>query len=979
MHDLTPKELEAIALAFGESVDALESADAPPPPVGPPAKSKPWYPALNPTQDDIFNDPSDNVLGDGEKGCLGTKTIIATMNGAKRLGRFLPEHEKLNSGFHRIHEEVINTGVVTAVWVESDKKCLRIIFENGHELHGSVSHKMWVCWMDQSGEHGFGWKSFGEVQRLKSADWKFWIPTGSAGQQYDESQFSNNLSYAIGALVGDGALNCCGKDCRSVGFTNKDGECIESVKAGLAEIGCSLNSVKSKNNCQYTITPRGNIAPIIKRLGIACTSYHKIIPDEILESGKKCIASFLSGLFDTDGTVEKSGLVSFCTTSEQLGLDVQSVLMAVFGILCVRRSKKSASGRPTWTLSIMGRHAHRFGQEIGFRIKRKQERILKPKISTLCPDGFNSNRYGYPAPICGAMKRVATANRSGVKKHHAGKVHRDRAWHNRHRHLHSFKSVPCKRKVEQFCKLYGCATELSEFLKSDVWLEVETITAATDRQLLDLHVEPTSCYYAAGLLSHNSGKTVGFGHKIVRHAYENDGALAMLITPSLRTGNDGIWYDLDTLILPAWRDGNRDKEGNLLDEGIGLEYTKSKLDPLTKDRHRWIKNRFGTWSKLLLLSIQHAAQVADRIKGPAPSLVYVDELTNCNGREYWTYPAAQLGRRRGIHGPQQYLASCNPDGPSHWVYKVFFEDCVDAKGVRDKAFARYHVPISENEKWLPRGYVDRLKKIFRSDPIEYRRLIGGEWIDRPTGDGLFKLYFNTGTHMKGDAAKKEWLMPFPGFPILVGYDLGQVNSSVTFMQQVPTKDRVLWLVLDEIDHLGERILYKTLAWEVIERMKFWRNVKLPANGGKPYPFEYMHIADESAVNQWRPGAEGSYDAWDFEKEYNRVQSELGGREMRMLGCPKGAGSVSARVRLLSSKLYQQEVAVSARCENTKMMLLQLEADDANPENPRRSKWLHKFDSLTYPMFKLEMTGGKNLPTAVPTPSLLRIGDTLYSR
>ena len=472
-----------------------------------------------------------------------------------------------------------------------------------------------------------------------------------------------------------------------------------------------------------------------------------------------------------------------------------------------------------------------------------------------------------------------------------------------------------------------------------------------------------------------TGKTIGFGHKIVRHAYENEDALVLIITRSLRTGNDGIWYDLDSLVLPAWRDGNRNKDGDLIDDGIGLEYTQSKLDPLTKDRHRWIRNRFGGWSKLLLMSIQHAAQVQDRVKGPAPSMVYVDELTNCEGREYYTYTSAQLGRRRKITGPQQFTASCNPEGPSHWVYKLFWEECVDEKGKRDKDYSVYHVPIKENEKWLPPGYVSRLSKNLKSDPIEYARLIEGKWIDRPTGDGLFKIYFNAGVHIKGEALKRTGLMPMPGFPLVWGYDLGQVYSSVTLLQLVPTKTKNLWLVIDEVDHLDERILYKTLAWEIIERMRYWRNCPLAANGGKPYPFEFMHIADESAINQWRPGGDGSYDAWEFEKEFNRVQKELGGREMKIMGCPKGPGSVAARVRLISSKLYQEELFVSALCSNAHKMLLELEADPANPENPNRSRWIHKFDSLTYPIFKLEMVGIKNLPTEQRPPTLLRCGSS----
>lgn len=468
---------------------------------------------------------------------------------------------------------------------------------------------------------------------------------------------------------------------------------------------------------------------------------------------------------------------------------------------------------------------------------------------------------------------------------------------------------------------------------------------------IDIWDDPAKFILAYG--EKGSGKSIVAAYKGVRHCYENENALLLIITPSMRAGNEGIWFDLDNLVLPAWKDG------------IGLEYTDSKLDPNTKDRHRWIRNRFGGWSKLLLMSVPYSTQIEARIKGPAPSMIIVDELTNCDGVEYFRFPAAQLGRRRGIHGPQQFIAACNPAGPSHWVYQTFFVDCVDQKsGARDPRFKVYHVPITENKHRLPAGYYENLESIFRSDPVEYRRLIHGEWIDRPTGEGLFKDYFSERLHVRGDAVKGYGLKPFPGFPILVGYDLGQVYSSVTFLQLVPTESgKNIWIIFDEIDHLGEKILYKSLAKEVIGRMEHWKKLC-------DYEFQFMHITDESAINQWRPGGEGSYDAWDFEREFNKAS----GKRVKMVGCPKGAGSVPARIRLLQSKLYQDEVFVSATCKNTKDMLMSLESDKDNPDKPRRGKFIHKFDSVTYPMFKTEFTGmRKSLPTGQVAPSFIRCG------
>tara|TARA_Y100001938_G_scaffold50913_2_gene71038 strand:- start:7127 stop:8632 length:1506 start_codon:yes stop_codon:yes gene_type:complete len=444
-----------------------------------------------------------------------------------------------------------------------------------------------------------------------------------------------------------------------------------------------------------------------------------------------------------------------------------------------------------------------------------------------------------------------------------------------------------------------------------------------------------------------SGKTMGLLYKLVRHCYENQNALALVVSPSIRTGKEGVLHDLETLVLPKWK------------EGMGLEYTSAKLDPNTKDRHLWIGNRFNGWSKVLLVSIPYKEAVEARIKGMSPSFIYVDELTNCNGREYFTYPAAQLNRRSNIEGPQQYTASCNPEGPSNWVYKVFFEDVLDEEtGESDKDFGVYHVPISENTHRLPETYLKSLEQILKHNPVERRRLILGEWIDKPSGEALFREYYSPEVHKRGNAVTGKGLLPVKGHPIIVGYDLGQVFSAVTFLQSIPTKDGAIWTVFDEVDYLGEKILYKNLVREITGRMDYWSR-------RLDHDFKFHHISDESAINQWHPGGEGSYDAWDVER-----YSE--GR-IKLVGCPKGKGSVEARVRLLANKLVADEFYVSDTCRNTVEMLHQLTGDRQNPSKPKRSRYIHKFDSITYPMFRMELSGKKYLSVQEVRPNLIKCG------
>ena len=461
-----------------------------------------------------------------------------------------------------------------------------------------------------------------------------------------------------------------------------------------------------------------------------------------------------------------------------------------------------------------------------------------------------------------------------------------------------------------------------------------------------------------------SGKSYGCLHALVRHCYENKNAFALIIALTVFTGKEGALYQLENSILPAWRDGNRypewingvkhPKSGELMDEGIGLQYTNAQQDPVTKDTVIWIGNRHGGWSKVIMRSIPYAAAVEPRTKGPEPSLVYVEELANASGPEYFTLVAAQLGRRSGIEGPQQYYASCNPEGPSNWVYKTWWVDCVNEEnGRRDPDFEVHHVPITENIDRLPPGYVQRLYQLFK-DPIERRRLIDGEWVDRPSGDSIFKNYFAVDLHQVGNALKGIGWIPIKGFPIIIGYDPGPVNFSIHLMQFIPTKQRSIWIIFDELNFVGTYTPTFKVVPKLLKRMDYW-------NETVKTTFQFVHIADEAAFNQQR--SDGSFDSAEIEK--------LGKGRIKLRSCPKGRESVPQRVQMTISMLLEEMLYISATCTKTLDMIRMLASKKAQPDKyepnvgliPVRSIYIHPFDSMTYPIFYFQLQPGK-----FPTPS-----------
>lgn len=473
-----------------------------------------------------------------------------------------------------------------------------------------------------------------------------------------------------------------------------------------------------------------------------------------------------------------------------------------------------------------------------------------------------------------------------------------------------------------------------------------------------------------------SGKTDLALNCIVRHCYENNNALAIIIGITQRVASEGAGFDLVDRVLPMWRDGNRaplmlraqdgslipnPHAGELIDDGIGLEFTNWKLDPVTKDRHLWIANRFGGWSKVLLVSIQHASEVQKKLFGIQPSLVYVEELMNGDGMEYYSVPRAQLGRRRGIAGPQPWIASLNTESPEHWTYQLLYKDCVVTSGgrvwkddpekpgiMRDPKWSVYYIWFEENEHNIPPGYRDGLLDAYKSDPIKRQRMLEAKWLAYPSGEAIFKETFSEERHVFGNSEKGTGLLPSKGHPIVIGYDPGTANPSITLEQIIDTSDGTALKIFDELVFYQTHVSYYRLTKMLMEKMLYWQR-------RMDYLFEFRFISDDQATTAYNP-SRGSVGARDIQDYYKQIREADPGRyatlpeSIRIIGCPKPPGSVEARVSLINDALFELRVLVSAACKVHRAMFLHLERDKESPATPKRSRHIHPFDSCSYPLF-----------------------------
>lgn len=455
-------------------------------------------------------------------------------------------------------------------------------------------------------------------------------------------------------------------------------------------------------------------------------------------------------------------------------------------------------------------------------------------------------------------------------------------------------------------------------------------------------------------------------NKIVLAMHENMNNLGLMISMFHSSSTEGgVWEKLVNYVLPEWFDG------------IGLDFTEPKMDPKTKAMLIFIGNKFGGWSRIILKSLppgSTAATLTSKAYGTEPGFVLFDELGLAEDPAYFTKISQQL-RRPNIPYPQ-FVGTCNPPelGEEHWLYDLFFTNPLEDPEAA-KNYKAIKIPMSENVWWTPEQIEKNKRRVMaecRFDPSAFERLIAGDWVARPIGNALFADIFYFNKHVVGDAKTGIGLLPVPGYPILISYDPGNVNSSITFQQVVVKGGKLYWLWLDDIDYLGEKVLFRKIAWRVIERMKFWRETM-------KFPFQYLHIGDEAAINQYRASS-GTYDMKEFEDAYNAVakennfQPEPGHDKIKVIGCPHGPGSVEARVHMTRSELADSTLLVSATARSSVSMFMHLPESPKEPGKPHKtSKWRHKFDSGTYGRFYVKNRGKNFFSYGQTAPSVIRCG------
>ena len=190
-------------------------------------------------------------------------------------------------------------------------------------------------------------------------------------------------AYILGVLCGDGylttgyrvGLDCCDKD-----FVEYFLQCLNNVYSMTSKIRLRYRERTNFGvaRLQYSLQMCSKLVTRdLLRYSKSFKSKEWILPSEIKQGNLLIKASFLKGLFDSEGGIrllhKGAGYLQVCSGNNKSLLEVKEMLESSFGIRC---SVKFNQNKVMILVSTNYDSIKGFYDNIGFTIKRKQNRLV---------------------------------------------------------------------------------------------------------------------------------------------------------------------------------------------------------------------------------------------------------------------------------------------------------------------------------------------------------------------------------------------------------------------------------------------------------------------------------------------------------------------------------------------------------------------------------------------------------------------------
>ncbi|MBN1280920.1 MAG: DNA gyrase subunit A [Candidatus Thermoplasmatota archaeon] len=342
--------------------------------------------------------------------CITGDALVLTDQGFMNIKDIAPE-EETDIDIHIVNYQ--NRETRASKFFNSGKHpTIHLKTVQGYELEGSYNHPV-ITWVHDHGVPHLKWKMLSEITKkdyiVLTRNSHYFSKRNISLQQYHPSvkkrakhftlpiHMNEELAFLLGALVSEGSFHQ-----KQILYNNLNKEYYLQVKNAILHQfpGINLYERKLPNcHCNELSIYYSHVVEFLKNIGLTqVTSERKEIPFTVLLSTRECIASFLRGLFEGDGSVSykvdrrhggKSIELTYLSKSKSLIQQLKTVLLN-FGIISTLPYKDKRC--PCYKLIISDvSNIRKFHDAIGFSSSKKQKRLAR--VITLNTTRMSKNDF----------------------------------------------------------------------------------------------------------------------------------------------------------------------------------------------------------------------------------------------------------------------------------------------------------------------------------------------------------------------------------------------------------------------------------------------------------------------------------------------------------------------------------------------------------------------------------------------------------
>jgi len=382
-------------------------------------------------------------------------------------------------------------------WFDLGEQSTKKIETNiGISVEGTFEHPVVVV-DERTGD--FIFKRLDEIKEHE------WLAVG-----YNSKIFGNwtnipnpDVAYLMGVLTGDGCLTIKNR----IILSCADADILSKVQ-GIARVFFDSEFTKSNSRpYDYEIRNKEAKEKLISWGLSEVYAENKIVPQSIAIAPKEYVQAFLRGLFDTDGSVERSGAVSFSSSSKALVEDVHAMLLNLGIVSRIYSRKKLYNNKFQYHITIYGDFVENFKNEIGFVSQKKVA-----KLHAVCEKQRNTNINIIPAQAT----RIKSIWMNALQVTH---IVKDRAFYNESLYKNVVRYINEDRtpslggmitlmdKISDMAPHMAKAPEVAYMRKLAsgrfFFTQVKSITESRNR-VFDLTVPHHHNFLGNGLINHNT-------------------------------------------------------------------------------------------------------------------------------------------------------------------------------------------------------------------------------------------------------------------------------------------------------------------------------------------------------------------------------------------------------------------------------------------------------------------------------------------